>query len=366
MNKDIIRIISSLAISFMMINYFLKSEDLNNNGDFALGKETQYYGAKHANGDKIHITHINGIEGLNNLKADWIKRGKNKIILLMGNSQYHSINQMNDGDINLSEILYNTFQNQGIDFLTISFPNMNLQEQYLVIEYLNDLPIEILIIPVFMDDTRENIIRSEISEFVVNNPKIESRELINSYLKDKNTLIEKNDLSGLSETLQEKVELKFNEILTENFLFWSQRASMRNQVFIYLYKTRNYIFNISAKTERKIIPDYYKNNLESLDLILKKRSEFSTVLYIPPIRNDVSIPYDQYEYLEFKNKIQFMANKNEAHFLNLELALNNNVWGTKNGTNLLNKNELDFMHFKYEGHRELSNILYNFLQGLIK
>ena len=365
MNKNILRIVASLIISFMIINFFFNSKSLESDADFAMGTETQYYEAQNLNNHKIHVTHINGIKSLNNLKSDWIKRGKNKIILLIGNSQYHSINQMNDGDINLSEILYNSFQDDKIDFLTVSLPNMNIQEQYLVTEYLNDLPIEILLIPVFMDDTRENLIRNEIIDFILKNPKTKSKESINSYLKNKNISLEKNDFEGISETLQEKVEMKFNEILNEKFSLWSQRASIRSKLFIYLYQTRNFVFNISPTTERRLIPDYYENNLQSLKLILEKRGGSSTVLYIPPIRNDVSIPYDQNEYLKFKNDIQSIAEQHEAYFLNLESALNNNVWGSKEATNLSGKSELDFMHFQYEGHKELSRILLNFLQDLI-
>lgn len=347
----------------MIINYF-NLKNIENTADFALGKETQYYEAKNSNNHRIHVTHISGIESLQNLKTDWINRGKNKIILLIGNSQYHSINQFNDGDINLSEILFNAFQSQKIDFLTISFPNMNLQEQYLVTEYLSDLPIEILLIPVFMDDTRENLIRNEISDFILKNPKTRSEKSINSFLNDKNISLEKNDFEGLSETPQEKVEMKLNEILNEKFPLWSERASIRSQLFIYLYKARNFVFNISPTTKRKLVPDFYENNLKSLKLILKKRIGSSTVLYIPPIRNDVSIPYEQNEYLKFKKDIQSIAEQNEAYFLNLESALNNNVWGTKDGTSLSKKSELDFMHFQYGGHKELSNILFNYLQNL--
>ena len=95
------------------------------------------------------------------------KRGKKDIIFLIGNSQYHAINQLKQGDVNLSEILFDYFDDLNYDFLTFSSANMNLQEQFLMMDYFFDLlPIKILVLPVFLDDTREDGIRFYVKKFL--------------------------------------------------------------------------------------------------------------------------------------------------------------------------------------------------------
>ena len=150
-------------VSWIFLGLLIK--DLDQNFDeLAFGPETSGSNAKGENNDLIHIERLNDFE---RLYTDWSFRGKNDIILLLGNSQYHTINQMKKGDVVLSQILYDYYKKDDIDFITNSLPNVNLQEQYLIFEYFSRrLPIKLLILPVFMDDTREDDIRFGLPEYL--------------------------------------------------------------------------------------------------------------------------------------------------------------------------------------------------------
>lgn len=90
------------------------------------------------------------------------------MLLILGNSQTHSINQLKSDDVNFVELIAKRIdKNQ--DVLCASFPNANLQELLLAYQYLKTkVPIKQLIVPVFMDDFREDGVRCFFSELVSN------------------------------------------------------------------------------------------------------------------------------------------------------------------------------------------------------
>ena len=209
---QIIRIVIAFLLSWIIIGLFLKDDVNHNFEDLALGTQTSGYFAK---GDNNDLIHVGGLNHFDQLYIDWLNRGKNDIILLLGNSQYHGINQMKPGNINLSQILYDYYKNHSIDFITNSLPNVNLQEQYFILEYYTkSFPIKILVLPVFMDDTREDNIRFELSEHHLNNTDNSQNNRIIDKLD--NTKIQlNNDIAGLKETFQEKVEFSINQFLNK-------------------------------------------------------------------------------------------------------------------------------------------------------
>ena len=86
-------------------------------------------------------------------------------------------------------------------------------------------------------------------------------------------------------------------------------------------------------------------------------------LYIAPIRNDFKIPYNLEDYNSFKKFIKGISNKNEINFVNFEKIIPNYLWGTKPGTNLGTKTEIDFMHFQGPAHKILSENIFNFIES---
>jgi hypothetical protein len=150
---------------------------------------------------------------------------------------------------------------------------------------------------------------------------------------------------------------------------WRNRPNLRGQFFINLYLLRNTIFGINAQTERPIIPQRYEENLLALAEILNKAEEdgIEVLLYIPPIRNDVKIPYNLENYESFKAEVESMTKEyDNVFFKNFEGIVPGPLWGTKEATSFLAKEELDFMHFQFEGHRILFDSLSNALKSLMK
>ena len=76
--------------------------------------------------------------------------------------------------------------------------------------------------------------------------------------------------------------------------------------------------------------------------------------------------YNKEQYKLFKKEVKTIAQKNGAHFINLENLVPADYWGTKNTTTLGEKQELDFMHFQSKGHQLLAERLYIELQLLWK
>jgi len=344
----------------------------------ALGRHTSTYVARHPNEHIIHSTEDKTISNYitsrtsiiddNHLELsislmydDWVKRGKRDIIFLIGNSQYHAINQLKSGDINTSEILFNYFDDYDIDFLTYSSANMNLQEQYLMMDYFFDLfPIKYFLLPVFLDDTREDGIRFYVKDFLLDKLNNENRNKIYKKLFAKNSDSPAKDLEGLSGTAQERTENYLNKILLENSENWSSRTNSRNMIFSQFYFLRNKIFNISPSTARKVIPGPYRDNLFSLEKILINTNvrKIETLVYIPPIRNDVQIPYLVSEYSQFKDQVRSISTQHNSNFINFENTVPNEYWGFKGQDD---NTEIDFMHFKYQGHLALADTLFSYL-----
>ena len=139
------------------------------------------------------------------------------------------------------------------------------------------------------------------------------------------------------------------------------------QIFHKLYLLRNSIFNINSSTTRKILRQPYLNNQNAFKEILNlaSKNKIEVLVYIAPIRNDVKLPYDIEEYDSFKKQIKNITNKNGAHFVSLENIVPSEFWGQIYSTNI-KKKEIDFMHFKTEGHNLLAYSLLTELRKILE
>ena len=168
----------------------------------------------------------------------------------------------------------------------------------------------------------------------------------------------------MDETSQEIIEDFFNQFLNNQFYIWKNRNDLRSHISILLYKLRNTVFNISPQTERKMIPEIYNNNISALKVLLDntKNNNVNVIIYIPPIRSDIKIPYNEIEYQNFKKQVKDFSYKySHVKFYNFENIVPGKYFGMKNSTNFIDESEFDFMHFTSYGHeilyKELSKIL---------
>jgi len=339
--KIIIFLILLFPIISWIILYFIFGKTNKKFDELALGKENVIVI------NKIHDQEFlcsSADNILNCIKFLSNKDFKRKI-LWIGNSQLNGVNQGNLNSKIAPYLVSEYFYKKNIGVIVFAAPNISFQEYYQVISYLlSNIDFEYVILPLVFDDTRENDIR-------------------NNLIEKKQDLILDKKIS-----LQELSEEKIINFLDQN-INWTQIRS-QSQVFIYefLYRFRNYIFNINPMTVRKSIKPIYNKNISYLDKTLEKLKNYKieSIMYVAPIRNDIKIPYDLQEYYQFKNTMQNLAKDYSVNFYNLENIIPGNFWGKKIGTKLGVEDEIDFMHFKEEGHLIIANEMIKILENIIK
>ena len=116
-----------------------------------------------------------------------------------------------------------------------------------------------------------------------------------------------------------------------------------------------------------MIPGSYVKNLNALEdlMNISKINETNILIYTAPIRSDIKIPYDINEYTEFKNDLKKLSKNFNIKYQNFENIIPNSLWGKKNSTTIDKKDEVDFMHFRAEGHDLLANIIFEELNYLL-
>ncbi len=332
----------------------------------ALGTSTSSYQAKNRNLEHIHFLHLDSLEML---AFDRLRpQLADSISLFLGNSQTHSINQMRSGEVNYVELIDRKMQNQN-NVLAFSFPNANLQEHYICLQYVLSMKkVKELVLPVFMDDLREDGIREAFFSGLMNQAfqipnNSDVSKNINQQLKTQK--VASDEGSSKPKTTQERTEQFLNNYLNEHTRFWPKRENMRGSIFNWSYMLRNTVFGIRPGSVRKMIPESYERNLNALEEILKcaKQKNFRVYLYIPPIRSDVPLPYDLNEYQQFKKDLIDLC-KNYASVAKLKdfsQIVPARFWGYKDATNFIDKREIDFMHFQFQGHQILADSVWNFV-----
>src|SRR5207302_3736251 len=105
----------------------------------------------------------------------------------------------------------------------------------------------------------------------------------------------------------------------------------------------------------------FAKNWAALEAILSLAEQHgvSVLVYVPPLRRDVPIPYDEGQYAVFKERLfhELRARPN-VRVSDLERVVDDSLWGTKAATTLGEEQEYDFMHFQGEGHEALARALY--------
>ena len=336
--------------------------------EFALGEEnTVSIGV--VSGKRVHC---HGLTDLEECLIGYQSVGQRfPVTLWLGNSQLHAINQFQPGQETAVPELHRLVSKHGKYLISLSQPNANLQEHYLLFAHLLDkLPIDTLILPVVFDDMREDGIRAGLINAlsdpftvgIVSNNHIGKSWLDN--FSDQGTI--KKDMAALRETVQEKSERYLDTRMEEYLSIWKKRSEMRGSIFISLYKLRNWLFRINPSTARRMIPGRYLLNFMAYKEMLALASErgINVLTYVVPIRNDVEIPYDLSEYTGFKKDFRRLSLESDAVFLDLENLVPARYWGTKPATSLGRNDELDFMHFQDAGHRLLAAALFKELASI--
>lgn len=356
--------ISSLIAGLVLLSALFPKMDARAFEDAALGDQTQTV-IGYLDDDQVHcFTMVDSEACLAPAEA----RALEKTVLWLGNSQLHSINQFRDGDELSSVQIARAMRGQGIEMLTFSQPNANLQEHLVLFETLVDrLDPAVLLLPAVFDDTREGNIRSDVLKSV-REPATSDRLLQSAIGRDILAKAEET-LAGDGEpaTLQDRAEAAITNFLEQASGWEDLRSRARGTVALTLYRTRNFVFGITPSSVRRKVPGTYAANLAALEQILLSASQrnVAVLLYIPPLRTDVKRPYDPKEYADFKSDIETLANTHGAAFANLEAIIPGALWGTKASTSVGSEPEYDFMHFQGQGHDLLAKNLLKRLRFLL-
>jgi hypothetical protein len=337
-----------------------KLENFKNFEELALGDKTSSYYAQ-VDGHPVHChDYDDSLQCIDSYK----RTSKNEVVLWLGNSQVHAINQMKSGDETAAPILHRSLRNYQKYFMTFSQGNASLQEHYVLFEYLSaQLPVSTLVLPVVFDDMRETGIRSTINNALKEVSvveKLEKTEIGSSLLASQGEQdMAGNDMAALEDTVQEKSENFLNSKLVSIWKIWGDRPSLRGEILYSLYVFRNWLFGITPSSIRKMIPGRYVLNRQALSATLKSANKqgIQVLLYIVPLRNDVKIPYEMAQYMVFKQEIKTISEEFNARFINIENLVPANLWGSKASTSAGEEQELDFMHFQAGGHKLLANVL---------
>jgi len=336
--------------------------------NLALGKETTVsFGV--VDGMAVHCQDLTDLD---DCLLGYEEEGNQRPVMLwLGNSQIHSINQYQLGEETAAPELHRRFQAQGDYFLTLSQPNANLQEHYLLFAYLlNRLPVETLVLPVVFDDMREDGIRTNLVHAFKDSSAIDlvSRTAIGQSLianhGDQDAA--GNDMAALEDTVQKRSEKTLNAALKVAWPLWAERPALRGSFLISLYQFRNWALGINPSSTRRMIPGRYAKNRDAFLAILDLAAmrEVKVLVYMVPLRNDVKVPYEPDEYVAFKSEVEKIAEQSNARYVDLENLIPSDLWGTKDATTLGGGSELDFMHFQAGGHHLLAEALYRELSIL--
>ena len=332
---------------------------------FALGEGTTT-SLTNINGNRVHC---HDFDDAKQCLAGYAESANgNPVVLWLGNSQVHAINQMKSGDQTAVPELFKKLSEERRYLMTFSQPNANLQEHFLLFNYLQvRLPVKTLIMPVVFDDMRETGVRASLVD-VLNDNSVSARmaqsEIGQNLLADNGDQdAAGNDMTALEDTMQESSEKWLNEKM-DYFQIWSERPALRGQFFLSLYKFRNKMLGINPSSIRKMLPGNYSLNRQALEAILNQTRELGiqVLVYVVPLRNDVPTPYNAKEYSNFKTEMQALSISRGAYFVDLENLVPAEYWGTKTSTTGGSEQELDFMHFESAGHQLLSKALYSELQ----
>ena len=293
----------------------------------------------------------------------------------LGNSQLHAVNQWHSGELNAAPRVFSSVKSLGLDLITLSQPNASLQEHLLLYTYLSyRLPLELVVLPVVFDDAREDGIRGTLIS-LLDDTKVQDSMKVSEIgrtllQKGKDIRDEKHvdDMAGINDTFQKKVEGNLNDWLQNHSKLWGARPEIRGQLFSVLYRTRNEVFGINPTTKRRKINSRYKANVDALEAVLKdaEKKNIKVLVYIAPLRNDIDVPYVATEYEQFKSDVSELAGRHGAHFENLEDLIPGEFWGSKQATSLGTKDELDFMHFQAGGHRLLAEKLSKIISDMYR
>lgn len=296
------------------------------------------------------------------------RAGQPPSILWLGNSQLAAVNRPKSGDRPSPVALHETLRATGHYVVTYAQPNANLMEHGLIFSAL--APVyrpRLLILPVFLDDFREQGVRANVAEFM-NDPAARAAVTaspISAHLPVNLASPAAVEGGGHEATLQRRVEAYLEGKLSEWWPLWKSRVNIRGLLAYTLHQGRNKLFGINAQTKRSVSPQLYAEKMQVLDAILRhaRANDIKVLLYVPPYRRDIPGPYVEAQYEGFKRDLKALAAKHQSYFADLDNVVPGPEWATVVDA-VYGFEDYDFMHFTADGHRRHAEALANVIRQI--
>jgi hypothetical protein len=283
-------------------------------------------------------------------------------VMWFGNSQNFSINRYHPGDELAIMTVHRWLQKRGAWLVSYYQPNANFYEQAVIFEATaSRYNTRLLILPAFMDKLREQGIRDGVAKFMAD-PKTKERIQASPEWPQLAPVLEQASRSGgqlpINQTVQAGVEDRLNVVLGENWRLWRKREELRGTLAIAIQTLRNKLLGIHSYTKRPVDQNVYSDKLQMLGSILKSARDkgIHVLLYIPPYRTDISGPYVDSQYMQFRKDVRSLAQKYDANFADLSDLVPGPEWATV-VDHIFGFEEPDFMHFTAEGQRRLAGAI---------
>lgn len=358
-----------LALVVMSLGAALYNRQQINAEDFALGKDNSHR-AEAYQGIVYTASSVPDIKSVVDLAVPKCSSGREKKVIWLGNSQLHTINQYQNGQ-HLAPYWVRETARQRDCFWPygLSLPNANFQEYFALTAYsLTAMRVDAAVLSLVFDDLREDGLRPGFSVLMADGMRkmLEAdevgRDIVARYDKDQaQSRGNAEENQGLNGFVQKRFEDSLTDGLGKIIPGWADRPNLRAHLLTDLYYLRNYVLHIQATTARKQIPARYARNMAALEASLRhlRDQRIPIVLYIAPIRQDATLPYDLAEYTLWKSVVTELAFRYGAQFMNLETEVPAGLWGS------YHKADLDFMHFQGEGHRLLATAVEKSLRKVL-
>lgn len=296
------------------------------------------------------------------------RRGLARRVVWLGNSQLYAINQQRRGDVTAPVLLARALRPRGVEVQAFGLPNASLVEFYLMwTVQRRAAKTDVLVVPLFLDDTREGAARDSWREVVLA-PDIRSQLGQTATGRAVLAALPATAPDEAGETRNAKAEAAITNWLERCCGFQTMRERARGQISIQAFNLRNTVFDVRADTVRPLVPANYRANLAAFEQLLVEARTAGTqvVAYIPPLRQDVAPPYLPADYARFKAETRALAERHGAILVDADTVVPGPLWGTKAAPRLGGGTELDFMHYQAAGHALLTRRLEPIIAGALR